>query len=127
MFINEKSPMLIRDLDLLREIKKNSHVNVGWSIVTTKDDEVKQAFEPKAPPVSARFEAMRQLAREEIMNSTVFMPIMPFVYDDEKNIEVVVRKTGDCGGQYVLDGGLTLWGYCKTHISIEPFKNTIRS
>lgn len=33
----------------------------------------------------------------------------------KKNIEAVIRRTKECGGQYVLDGGLTLWGYCKTH------------
>ncbi len=43
------------------------------------------------------------------------MPILPFVYDNEENIEAVIRKTAECGGEYVLEGGLTLWGYCKTH------------
>jgi hypothetical protein len=59
--------------------------------------------------------ARAKLAENKIITGTVFMPILPFIYDDEENIEAVVKKTKECGGQYVLDGGLTLWGYCKTH------------
>lgn len=115
VFINEKSPMVLRDLDILKKISQKSYFNVGWSIITTKDDKTRQIFEPKAPSVSARFEAMKKLAENKIITGTVFMPILPFIYDDEKNIEAVVKKTKECGGQYILDAGLTLWGYCGTH------------
>ena len=30
-------------------------------------------------------------------------------------IYAIVKKTKDAGGTYVLDAGLTLWGYCGTH------------
>jgi DNA repair photolyase len=115
VFINEKSPLLLRDLDVLKKISESSYLNVGWSIITTRDDEMRRIFEPRAPMVSSRFVAMKKLAENKIITGTVFMPILPFIYDDEENIEAVVKKTKECGGQYVLDGGLTLWGYCKTH------------
>lgn len=114
VFVNEKSPMLLQDLNILNEISKNSYLNVGWSIITTKDDETRLLFEPKAPATSSRFEAMRKLAQNENLTGTVFMPILPFVYDSEENIEAVVKKTKESGGQYVLEEGLTLWGYSKT-------------
>ncbi|MEM3388882.1 MAG: hypothetical protein QXI42_02665 [Thermoproteota archaeon] len=115
VFINEKSPMLLRDLDVLKKISKAFYLNVGWSIITTRDDETRRMFEPKAPTVSSRFAAMKKLAENKIITGTVFMPILPFIYDDEENIGAVVKKTKECGGQYVLDGRLTLWGYCKTN------------
>lgn len=114
-FINEKSPLLLRDSDLLKKIHKKSYLNVGWSIITVHDDATRLLFEPKAPPVSARFSAMRQLSENNITTGTVFMPILPFIYDNEENIKAVVRRTKECGGKYVLEGGLTLWGYCRTH------------
>jgi len=58
---------------------------------------------------------MQQLAEDKIMTGTVFMPILPFIYDNEENIEAVIKKTKECDGQYILDAGLTLWGYCKTY------------
>nr|MDO8135979.1 hypothetical protein [Candidatus Njordarchaeum guaymaensis] len=115
VFINEKSPLLLQDLDILKEISRKSHINVGWSIITAKDDNVRAILEKKAPPTTSRFKAMKELAENGIMTGTVFMPILPFIYDTKENIESVVRKTKECGGKYVLDSGLTLWGYCKTH------------
>lgn len=115
VFVNEKSPLLLRDLDVLKKISIKSFLNVGWSIITSKDDLTRKIIEANAPPVKSRFEAMKTLADNEIMTGTIFMPIIPFIYDDDDNIENVIRKTKESGGQYVLDGGLTLWGYYKTH------------
>jgi DNA repair photolyase len=114
VFINEKSPMLLQDLSLLKKMNKKSYLNVGWSVITTKDDQTRLLFEPKAPATSSRFEAMALLAENGILTGTVFMPILPFIYDREENIEAVVKKTKESGGQYVLEGGLTLWGRSKT-------------
>ncbi len=115
VFINEKSLMLLRDLDVLGKISKRSYLNVGWSIISTEDDEAKSIFEPKTPSFPARFEAMQKLAKNGILTGTVFMPILPFIYDDNTNIEAVVKKTKESGGQYVLEAGLTLTGHCKKH------------
>lgn len=115
VFINEKSPLLLRDLDILKKISSNSFLNVGWSIITSKDDFTREIIENNAPPITSRFDAMKTLASNNIMTGTIFMPIIPFFYDTDENIEDVIRKTRESGGQYVLDGGLTLWGYCKTH------------
>lgn len=113
VFINEKSPLVLNDLDLLKQISRKSYLTVAWSIITTVDDRIRRIFEPKAPPVNLRFEAMKKLSQAGVSTGTVFMPILPFIYDDEKNIEAVIKKTKECGGEYVLEGGLTLWGYCK--------------
>jgi len=127
VFINEKSPLLLNDLDLLKEINKKTYLNVGWSIITTVDDKTWRIFEPRAHSVRARFEAMEKLSSQGILTGTVFMPILPFVYDNEENIENVIRRTKVCGGQYVLEGGLTLWGYCGTHFykALEEYKPSL--
>ncbi len=115
VFINEKSPLVLNDLDILKEISKKTYLTVAWSIITTVDGKTRRIFEPKAPSVKARFEAMKKFSEAGISTGTVFMPVLPFIHDDEKNIEAVIKKTKECGGEYVLEGGLTLWGYCKTH------------
>lgn len=115
VFVNEKSPDLLNDLDILKKISQKSYLNVGFSIITARDDKVKRAFEPKSPSVASRFDAMKKLSDEGIVTGTMLMPMLPFIYDTEENIEEVVARTKECGGQYVLDGGLTLWGYCGVH------------
>jgi len=114
VFINEKSPLVLRDLDLIKKINDKAYANIGFSIMTTKDDGTRRVFEPKAPTVRSRFDAMASFAKEGLSTGTVFMPILPYIYDDDKNLEEVVKMTKESGGSYVLDAGLTLWGYCKT-------------
>ena len=113
VFINEKSPLIVRDLNLLSDINQKSYANVGFSIITDQDNETRKLFEPRAPSVQSRFEAMKEIADAGIMTGTVLIPILPFIYDNEKNIKAVVKLTKDAGGKYVLDGGLTLLGYCQ--------------
>lgn len=115
VFINEKLPLLLEDLDLLKKLNEKAHVNVGWSIVFAEDDDKKRAFEPKAPSVESRFRAINKLADNNIMTGTVLMPVLPWVTGGEKYIEEIIRKTRECGGGYVLEGGLTLWGHTRTH------------
>jgi DNA repair photolyase len=127
VFINEKSPLLLRDLDILREINEKSYLNVGWSIITTHDDGTRSIFEPKAPPVRDRFKAMKTLADNRIPTGTVMMPLLPHIYDNEENIADIVKETKDHGGEYVLDGGLTLNGYCKNYFynHLQEFNSSL--
>lgn len=113
VFINEKSPVVLKDLNLLKTINERSYANVGFSIITTQDDETSKIFEPKTPSIKSRFEAMEKIAAAGIMTGTVFMPILPYIYDHEENIKRVVKMTKEAGGKYVLDAGLTLHGFSK--------------
>ncbi len=115
VFINEKSPLLLKDLEVLKKISRQSYLNVGFSIVFSEDDRAKKTFEPHTPTISSRFEAMKRLSNEGIAVGTVFMPILPFICDTDENVKAIVKKTKDAGGAYVLDAGLTLRGYCGTH------------
>jgi len=114
VFINEKSPLLLKDLEVLTKIGRESYLNVGFSIVFSEDERAKKTFESYTPTISSRFEAMKRLSNEGIIVGTVFMPILPFISDTDENVKAIVRKTKEAGGSYVLDGGLTLRGYCGT-------------
>ncbi|PVX24595.1 MAG: radical SAM protein [Candidatus Bathyarchaeum sp.] len=104
----EKSPLILRDLDLIEEINKQSGASVTFSIITTKDDETKELFEPGAPSMASRFRALKQFSDRGILAGVAFMPILPFIYDDDENLEAVVKATAENGGKFVLSGGLTL-------------------
>ena len=115
VFILEKSPLVVQDLDLLKKINKKAGVIASFSIITTKDNQVRKIFEPKAPPIKARFAAMKKMRQAGLFVGTEFMPTLPFIYDNEENIEQVVKMTKEFGGQFVLAGGLTLWGEVKDY------------
>jgi DNA repair photolyase len=109
LFIVERSPLLTRDLDLLVEINRGVWVGVLFSI-SNVDPVLKRAFEPRSPGVKRRLQAMARLAEAGILVGTSMMPIIPFVGDDERHLEDMVRATKDHGGSCVLGGGLTMDG-----------------
>lgn len=108
VFILEKSDLVLRDIDLIKKINEKSWACVAFSIITTEDDEVRRLFEPKAPPVSRRFKVLREFSNKGILSGVAFMPILPFIYDNDDNLEAVVKATAENGGKFVLAGGLTL-------------------
>jgi DNA repair photolyase len=109
LFIVERSPLLLRDLDLLVDINRKHWVVVVLSI-SNLDPTLKYAFEPRSPGVKRRLQTMQQLADAGILVGTGLMPILPFVGDDEAHLEDVIRATKDYGGKFIMAGGLTMDG-----------------
>jgi len=109
LFIVERSPLLTRDLDLLAEINQRAWVGVVLSM-SNVDPALKQAFEPRSPGLKRRLQAMEMLASAGILVGTSLMPVLPFVGDDEKRMEDVVRAAKEHGGSFVMAGGLTMEG-----------------
>jgi len=95
-----KSALVLRDLDLLAEIKK-MHCTVSLSISTT-DDELGRKLEPGASLISERFAAIHALAERGIQAGVCMMPVLPFIEDSEENITAVVRRAAECGASYVV-------------------------
>jgi DNA repair photolyase len=111
VFVLERSPFVLRDLDLLTAIHERARAVVAFSIISTPDSPNHgrvQAMERLAPSAEKRFAAMQQLALAGIPTGTCFMPILPGLCDDDANLSAVVRWTADHGGTFVLAAGLTL-------------------
>ena len=111
VFVLERSPLVLRDLVLLREIQERSTALVAFSIISTPDSPHYARvveMEALAPSIEKRFAAMQQIVRSGILTGTCMMPILPELCDDDANLQHVVRWTADHGGQFVLASGLTL-------------------
>jgi DNA repair photolyase len=85
--------------------------------MTTKDDETRKLFEPGVPPVATRFGAIKKISDKGILAGVAFMPILLFIYDDDDNLEAVVKATAKHNGKFVLSGGLTLASAQKEHFT----------
>jgi DNA repair photolyase len=111
VFVLERSPLVVRDLDLLQAIDDKAVAMVGFSIISTPDsphDQRVRQMECLAPPSEERFAAMDKLARAGILTGTCMMPILPRLCDDDANLQSVVKWTAAHGGQFVLAGDLTM-------------------
>jgi len=111
VFILERSPLVLRDIDLIHEIDQKTKAIVCFSVISTPDSpNYKQVslLEHLAPSAEKRFRAMQEFAERGILTGTCFMPILPKLSDDDKTLSDIVRWTADHGGKFVLSGGLTL-------------------
>jgi DNA repair photolyase len=111
VFVLSRSPLVLRDLDLLRAINERARAAIVFSVISapgSPNHERARRMERLAPPAEKRFAAMEQIAQAGILTGTCFMPILSGICDDDANLANVVRWTADHGGQFVLAGGLTL-------------------
>jgi DNA repair photolyase len=68
-----KSPLVLRDIDLIRELRDPE---IGITI-TTDNDRVRQLFEPEAPSIERRLEALRSLKAEGFSTYVFIGPVLP--------------------------------------------------
>lgn len=71
--IQTKSPLVLRDIELF---KKFSKAEVGLTI-TTGDEGIKRIFEPLAPSIQARIDALEKLTLAGISTYAMIGPILP--------------------------------------------------
>ena len=71
--IQTKSPLLLRDTELFE-----GFIDVEITMtITTADENIRQIFEPKAPSIRERIEALEKLHSEGIKTSAMIAPMLP--------------------------------------------------
>ncbi len=102
-----KGNLVVRDIPVLQEIAK-VYAAVSFTI-TTSDDHLGKKIEPGAPLVSERFAAMKKISSAGILTGITMMPILPYIEDNEKNIESIIEMAADNGAKYIIPAfGVTL-------------------
>ena len=71
--IQTKSPLVLRDMALLRN---SEGVEVGLTI-TTAEDRIRKIFEPKAPSIEERLNALKRLYLAGVKTFAMIAPILP--------------------------------------------------
>jgi DNA repair photolyase len=88
-----KSPLVVRDVDLLRRVPSMVSLTV-----TTDDDCVAGLIEPGAPLPSARLRAVEALVEKGIPVSVRVDPVIPFVNDEPESL---MRRLASVGVRHV--------------------------
>lgn len=100
-----KSPLLLRDLDLLRELNEVTDVSASLSIPTI-DERAWRATEPHTPSPRARLEAVAELTRSGIRAGVLIAPLMPGINDDPRQIAAIAEAADAAGADSI--GGIPL-------------------
>jgi DNA repair photolyase len=104
-----KSPLLLRDLDLMREIAAVTDIAANLSI-PTMDEKPWRATEPHTPSPKARMEAVAELNRAGIPTGILVAPLMPGINDDPRQVERILAAAGEAGAVGVSGIALHLRG-----------------
>src|ERR1700674_1132178 len=102
-----KSNLIIRDLDLLREVAKSNALSIHIT-VTTMNDELARILEPRAPRPDLRMDAVRQLSEAGINVGVSSSPVLPGITDSPADLEAVVRAAAEAGARHIFAGPLFL-------------------
>jgi DNA repair photolyase len=95
-----KSPLVTRDVDLLRRIARNSEITIHLSLITL-DRTLARRLEPRAPTPEARVRALARLRENGIDVGINIMPVLPGITDAPEQLDQLVRTVAEHGATYV--------------------------
>jgi DNA repair photolyase len=112
-----KSPLLLRDVDLMVEIARVADIAANLSI-PTMDEKPWRASEPHTPNPRARMEAVAELNRAGIPTGILVAPLMPGINDHPRQVERILEAAAEAGAVGVSGIALHLRGEVR-HIFME--------
>lgn len=98
--IDTKSDLILRDLDLLKEINSKNNVIIKFTI-TTPNDDLSKIIEPNVCISSKRFEAIKELSDNGIFTGIMMNPVLPFITDNIEDIKLLVKKAYESGAKFI--------------------------
>jgi len=109
LVVQTRGPLVVRDMDLLTQFRS---MRVNFSIPTDSDP-IRRQFEPKAPPLDKRWEAIRELRAAAIPVGICVTPTLPIEdveafarrLDDFRPDVLVVQDFQDAEGRFGADTG----------------------
>ena len=101
-----KSPLLLRDLALMKEIQERGIPITANLSVPTLDEKAWRATEPHTPHPRARLEAVGELNRAGIPTGILIAPLMPGINDSPEQVERIVQIAAENGATGI--GGIAL-------------------
>jgi len=104
-----KSPLLLRDLDLMLEIAARTSFSACLSIPTL-DEKAWRETEPHTPHPKARLEAVAELNRAGIPTGVLIAPLMPGINDSPRQLEPLLEKAREAGATNINGVALHLRG-----------------
>jgi DNA repair photolyase len=102
-----KSPLLLRDLDLMKQLNEVTDFSAALSIPTL-DRKAWRETEPRSPSPTARLEALAELAKAGIRTGVLVAPLMPGINDSPEQVREVVRLATEAGASYITGIALHL-------------------
>lgn len=105
--IQTKSDRILRDIDLLDDINKDTKCVVQMTL-TTYDDELCSILEPNVCNTKRRLEVLKMMQERGIPTIVWITPILPFINDTEENVRQILEACAKVGVKGIIDFGMGL-------------------
>jgi len=102
-----KGNLILRDLDLLKQIGGKNRLTANVTI-TTLNVKLARILEPRAPRPDLRMDTVRDLNQAGIRTGVSCSPVIPGITDSMRNLEALVRATVEAGGKHIFANPLFL-------------------
>jgi DNA repair photolyase len=102
-----KSNLIVRDVELLREVSQHNTLSIHITI-TTLNVELARILEPRAPRPDLRMEAVRELSAAGLNVGVSSSPVLPGITDSPADLEAIVRAAATAGARHIFAGPLFL-------------------
>ena len=110
--ISTKSTLILRDIELIRELAKVTDVSIAFTI-TTIDEDLRKKLEPNTSTSMDRFKAIEELKNTGCTVGVHMMPIIPYLTDNWDNLNKIFELSNRVGADYVLPALINLRGKTK--------------
>ena len=102
-----KSPLVTRDLALLRSLSERHEVSVNISVASL-DRRLIRRLELRSPVPEARIRALGRLAAAGVHTGVLIAPIVPGITDDREGLSRLMKAAKEAGASYVVGSALRL-------------------
>ncbi len=112
--ITTKSPLVVRDIDLLTKLGERHEVSVNMSIATI-DQRLARRLEARSAVPAARLRAVRQLTDAGIRTGVFVMPILPCITDGRRELDALLAAAKEAGARFASWSALRLGPAARRH------------
>jgi DNA repair photolyase len=102
-----KSELIVRDIDLLRQIAKHNALFVNITI-TTMNVQLARILEPRAPRPDLRMRAVRELNDAGVNTGVICAPVLPGITDSPSALDALVGAAKAADAKYIYANPLFL-------------------
>ncbi|NOT09333.1 MAG: radical SAM protein [Gemmatimonadales bacterium] len=108
-----KSPLIVRDLDVLQALAARHELSVNISLASM-DAPLLRRIEARSPAPHARIRALHRLTRGGIHAGVLIAPIIPGITDDWKGLAAIMEAAKEAGARWVAGQALRLGPAART-------------
>lgn len=108
-----KSPLVARDIDVLRELSGRHDLSINISIVST-DPALIRRLEARSPAPHARLRALARLTSAGLEAGLLVAPILPGITDSWSHLAALMEAGKEARARYVVGAALRLGEAART-------------